>query len=340
MKTKLFDYDLPPELIAQEPVEPRHNSRLLYLNRRKAQLKHLKFTDLPNLLNPYDLLVFNDTKVLPARLLGTKAGSGGKVEILLLRDLGDCTWETLVNPGRRVQKGCKIIFYNELEAEVVERKAEGIRTLHFKPEAKFWKVVHHYGNMPLPPYIKTPLQDPNRYQTTYACKLGSAAAPTAGLHFSPEIFKALKAKGIATTFLTLHIGLATFRPVLAENLEEHSMPYEYFVVPPEAAQTIAAAKQSGKRIVAVGTTSVRTLETAFDNQGNLIQAEGWSNLFIYPGYKFKMTDVLLTNFHLPRSTLIMLASAFAGREVLLNAYQEAIKERYRFYSFGDAMLIE
>lgn len=340
MKLNDFDYYLPPELIAQEPAPQRHLSRLLALERKTGKIIHKKFSDLLEFLTLTDLLVMNKTRVLPARLFGKKAGSGGKVEILLLRKLEDDLWEALANPGRRIKEGHRIIFEEDsFEAEVVDRTRAGTRILKFYSDKDFWQNLERLGNVPLPPYIHKPVSDSERYQTVYSEDLGSVAAPTAGLHFTHELLKAIKAKGVHTAFITLDIGIGTFRPVKTENIEDHEMEEEYFKISRTSADEINKAKKSGKRIIAVGTTSARTLESAAGDEGLLSEREGWTKLFVYPSYKFKIVDAIITNFHLPKSTLLMLVSAFAGRELILKAYEEAIRERYRFYSFGDAMFI-
>jgi len=341
-----FDFPLPERLIAQSPLPERTASRLLALDRRTGATEHLRFTDLHRLLHPGDLLVLNDTKVLPARLIGWKAETGAKAELLLLRDLGGGRWETLARPAKRLKAGTRLCFGGSreeplLEATVEREEEEGRRIVVFRWEGVFLEVLETLGTMPLPPYIKETLEDQGRYQTVYARHPGSAAAPTAGLHFTPEYLERIRAGGVRTAFVTLHVGLGTFRPVTAERVEDHRMHAEYYRVGPEAAAALNDARARDGRIVAVGTTSARTLETlaARFADGTIEPCEGWSDLFIYPGYSFRLVDALLTNFHLPRSTLIMLVSALAGREAVLNAYREAIERRYRFFSFGDAMFI-
>ncbi|SMB98855.1 S-adenosylmethionine--tRNA ribosyltransferase-isomerase [Thermanaeromonas toyohensis ToBE] len=340
MRVEDFDYYLPPELIAQHPVEPRDASRLLVLHRKAGMLEHRRFYELPLYLKPGDILVLNDTRVIPARLLGKKAETGGQVELLLLRPLRRDCWEALVRPGRRIPPGTELLFgQGELRAKVLERTPQGGRLVEFKYEGEWEEILGRLGEVPLPPYIKEKLPDPERYQTVYASRPGSVAAPTAGLHFTPRLLKELKEKGVKIVYILLHVGLGTFRPVKEEVVEKHRMHAEYFCVDPEAARTINEARRQGGRVIAVGTTVVRTLETAATPEGEIKPREGLTELFIYPGYRFKAVDGLITNFHLPRSTLLMLVCAFAGRERVLEAYQVAIKERYRFYSFGDAMLI-
>lgn len=340
MRVEDFDYYLPPELIAQHPVEPRDTSRLLVLHRESERLEHRRFYDLPLYLRPGDILVLNDTRVIPARLLGKKAGTGGQVEVLLLRPLWGNCWEVLVRPGRRIPPGTEILFgKGELWAKVLDRTPQGGRLVEFQYEGEWEEILERLGEVPLPPYIKEKLSDPERYQTVYASRPGSVAAPTAGLHFTPQLLKELKEKGIKIVYILLHVGLGTFRPVREEMVENHRMHAEYFYVDEEAARTINEARRQGGRVIAVGTTVVRTLETVATPEGEIKPRDGFTELFIYPGYRFKAVDALITNFHLPRSTLLMLVCAFAGRERVLEAYQVAIKERYRFYSFGDAMLI-
>lgn len=340
MRVEDFDYHLPPELIAQRPVEPRDASRLLVLHRNSGRLEHRRFYELPLYLKPGDVLVLNDTRVIPARLWGKKAKTGGQVEVFLLKPLGGDCWEALVRPGRRVPPGTELIFGGgKLRAKVLKRTPQGGRLVEFEYEGKWEEVIERLGEVPLPPYIKEKLPDPERYQTVYASKPGSVAAPTAGLHFTPRLLKELEEKGIKIVYILLHVGLGTFRPVREEVVEKHKMHAEYFRVDEGAARTINEARRQGGRVIAVGTTVVRTLETVATPEGDIKPGEGLTELFIYPGYRFKAVEGLITNFHLPRSTLLMLVCAFAGREKILEAYQVAIKERYRFYSFGDAMLI-
>ncbi|MCI8537627.1 MAG: tRNA preQ1(34) S-adenosylmethionine ribosyltransferase-isomerase QueA [Oscillospiraceae bacterium] len=339
MKTHDFYFDLPPELIAQTPLERRDQSRLLKLDRQSGAIAHHRFYELPQFLRPGDCLVLNDSRVLPARLLGRRE-TGGACEVLLLIDQGEKTWECLVRPGRKLKPGAKVIFGNgELTGEVTEEIEGGNRLVRFQYEGIFLEVLERLGKMPLPPYIKEELQDAERYQTVYSKVTGSAAAPTAGLHFTPELLEQVRAMGVKVCFVTLHVGLGTFRPVKAEDIQEHEMHAEYCMISRETAETINETKRNGGRVLCVGTTSCRTVESFAAEDGTMKESAGWTNIFIYPGYRFKVLDGLVTNFHLPESTLIMLVSALAGREHVLSAYQEAVGERYRFFSFGDAMLI-
>ena len=339
MKTSDFYFDLPPELIAQTPLERRDGSRLLTLDRATGETKHRHFYDLPALLRPGDCLVLNDSRVLPARLIGKRAG-GGACEVLLLIDRGDRVWECLVRPGRKLRPGAKITFGDgELSAEVVGEVEGGNRLVRVDYEGIFLEALERLGKMPLPPYIKAELADGERYQTVYSKVAGSAAAPTAGLHFTRPLLEQLQAMGVRVCYVTLHVGLGTFRPVKAENLDEHEMHSEYCVIPQETADAVNETKRAGGRVICVGTTSCRTVESWAEEDGTLKASAGWTNIFIYPGYRFKVLDGLITNFHLPESTLIMLVSALAGREQVLAAYGEAVGERYRFFSFGDAMFI-
>ena len=339
MKTSDFWYDLPEELIAQTPLEKRDSSRLLVLDRNSGAVGHKHFYDIIDYLQPGDCLVMNDSRVLPARLLGHRP-SGGAVEVLLLRDLGGKKWECLCKPGRKMQVGNQVIFGNgELTAEVTEVKDDGNRVVEFRYEGIFLEVLERLGKMPLPPYIKAELQDQERYQTVYSREVGSAAAPTAGLHFTNELLKKIREKGIKTAFVTLHVGLGTFRPVKAEEISEHHMHSELCTIGEETAKILNETKAAGGRIICVGTTSCRTLESLVNDDGSFEAKSKWTEIFIYPGYQFKAMQGLITNFHLPESTLVMLVSAFAGRENVLSAYAEAVKERYRFFSFGDAMFI-
>lgn len=339
MKTSDFYFDLPEELIAQTPLERRDASRLLCLDRWSGAREHRIFSELPELLHPGDCLVMNDSRVLPARLMGMRE-TGGVVEVLLLRDLGGGRWECLTRPGRKTRPGTRLIFGNgELEAEVREVAEGGNRIVEFKYEGIFLEVLERLGKMPLPPYIKVELEDGERYQTVYSKEPGSAAAPTAGLHFTKELLARIADRGVRECFVTLHVGLGTFRPVKAEDIEEHEMHSEFCIMPEETARIITETKRSGGRVVCVGTTSCRTVESFANEDGTMDAKSGWTNIFIYPGYRFKCMDALVTNFHLPESTLIMLVSAFAGRENVLAAYEEAVRERYRFFSFGDAMFI-
>lgn len=339
MKTSDFYFDLPEELIAQTPLERRDASRLLCLDRWSGAREHRIFSELPELLHPGDCLVMNDSRVLPARLMGMRE-TGGVVEVLLLRDLGGGRWECLTRPGRKTRPGTRLIFGNgELEAEVLEVVEGGNRIVEFKYEGIFLEVLERLGKMPLPPYIKVELEDGERYQTVYSKEPGSAAAPTAGLHFTKELLARIADRGVRECFVTLHVGLGTFRPVKAEDIEEHEMHSEFCIMPDETARIITETKRSGGRVVCVGTTSCRTVESFANEDGTMDAKSGWTNIFIYPGYRFKCMDALVTNFHLPESTLIMLVSAFAGRENVLAAYNEAVREKYRFFSFGDAMFI-
>ena len=339
MKTHDFYYDLPEELIAQTPLEKRDTSRLLCLNRETGQWEHKHFYDIIDYLNPGDCLVMNDSRVLPARLLGHRP-TGGAVEVLLLRDLGDRCWECLCKPGRKMQVGSEVIFGNgELTATVKAVQEDGNRVVEFHYTGIFLEVLERLGKMPLPPYIKAELEDQERYQTVYSREVGSAAAPTAGLHFTQELLDAIRAKGVQTAFVTLHVGLGTFRPVKAENVLEHHMHSELCMMNEDTAAILNKTRAAGGRIVCVGTTSCRTLESLVNEDGTFAAKSRWTDIFIYPGYRFKAMDALITNFHLPESTLVMLVSAFAGRETVLAAYAEAVKERYRFFSFGDAMYI-
>ena len=339
MKTSDFYFDLPEELIAQTPLERRDASRLLCLDRWSGAREHRIFSELPELLHPGDCLVMNDSRVLPARLMGMRE-TGGVVEVLLLRDLGGGRWECLTRPGRKTRPGTRLIFGNgELEAEVLEVAEGGNRIVEFKYEGIFLEVLERLGKMPLPPYIKVELEDGERYQTVYSKEPGSAAAPTAGLHFTKELLARIADRGVRECFVTLHVGLGTFRPVKAEDIEEHEMHSEFCIMPEETARIITETKRSGGRVVCVGTTSCRTVESFANEDGTMDAKSGWTNIFIYPGYRFKCMDALVTNFHLPESTLIMLVSAFAGRENVLAAYNEAVREEYRFFSFGDAMFI-
>ncbi len=339
MKTHDFWYELPEELIAQTPLQQRDRSRLLVLDKLTGDLKHRHFYDVIEYLQPGDCLVMNDSRVLPARLLGHRP-TGGAVELLLLRDLGDKKWECLAKPGRKLQEGQQVIFGNgELTATVTAVQEDGNRIVTFHYEGIFLEVLERLGKMPLPPYIKEELQDQERYQTVYSKAVGSAAAPTAGLHFTNELLDKLRSKGIETAFITLHVGLGTFRPVKAESIDEHHMHSELCMISEETAEILNRTKAGGGRIICVGTTSCRTLESLVNDDGTFSAKSRWTDIFIYPGYKFKAMEGLITNFHLPESTLVMLVSAFAGRENILRAYQNAVEERYRFFSFGDAMLI-
>ena len=339
MKTSDFWYDLPEELIAQTPLQQRDSSRLLVLDRVSGQVAHRHFYDILDYLNPGDCLVLNDSRVLPARLLGHRP-TGGAVEVLLLRDLGDKKWECLCKPGRKMQLGNEVIFGDgELTATVVEVQETGNRVVEFHYEGIFLEVLERLGKMPLPPYIKAELQDQERYQTVYSREVGSAAAPTAGLHWTPELLEKAREKGVKTAFVTLHVGLGTFRPVQVEDVLNHHMHAELCMISDETAEILNKTKAEGGRIICVGTTSCRTLESLVNDDGSFEAKSKWTEIFIYPGYTFKAMQGLITNFHLPESTLVMLVSAFAGRDHVLAAYEEAVKEKYRFFSFGDAMFI-
>ena len=340
MKKSDFYFDLPEELIAQTPLEQRDHSRLLHLDKTTGEIEHMHFYQLPDLLREGDCLVLNNSRVLPARLIGSRL-TGGSVELVLLRDLGEGRWECLSRPGRKTRPGTEILFGNgDLKATVESVAEGGNRIVRFDYEGIFLEVLERLGKMPLPPYIKEELQDNERYQTVYSREIGSAAAPTAGLHFTKELMEKIAAKGVKLCYVTLHVGLGTFRPVKAEEIEDHEMHSEFCIIPEETARIVSETKKKGGRVIAVGTTSCRTLESFAREDGSLPAASGWTNIFIYPGYTFKCVDALVTNFHLPESTLIMLVSALAGREHVLHAYEEAVKERYRFFSFGDAMFIE
>ena len=339
MKKSDFSFDLPEELIAQTPMEQRDASRLLCLDKQTGAVEHRHFYDLPDLLREGDCLVLNNSRVLPARLIGIRP-TGGAVELVLLRDLGGNRWECLSRPGRKTKPGQRILFgEGELQAVVEGTVSGGNRIVRFEYEGIFLEVLERLGRMPLPPYIRQELKDPERYQTVYSKELGSAAAPTAGLHFTNELLETVRNQGVLTEFVTLHVGLGTFRPVKEEEIEDHEMHSEYCIIPPETAEAVNRTRKNGGRIIAVGTTSCRTLESFAKEDGTLEASSGWTNIFIYPGYRFKCIDALITNFHLPESTLIMLVSALAGRENILNAYCIAVSEKYRFFSFGDAMMI-
>ena len=340
MKTSDFYYDLPEELIAQTPLEQRDTSRLMTLERDTGKIEHHHFYDLLDYLKEGDCLILNNSRVLPARLLGQRLPGGGACEVLLLIDRGDKTWECLVRPGRKMRTGAKLSFGNgELTAEIVGELEDGNRLVRFDYEGIFLEVLEQLGKMPLPPYIKAELQDRERYQTVYSKVVGSAAAPTAGLHFTPELLGKIAEKGVGIGYVTLHVGLGTFRPVKEDEITDHEMHSEYCVIPQETADLINQTKANGGRVICVGTTSCRTLESWANEDGTMEAKGGWTNIYIYPGYKFKVMDGLVTNFHLPESTLIMLVSAFAGRENVLEAYREAVREQYRFFSFGDAMFL-
>lgn len=341
LKTSDFYYDLPEKLIAQVPLENRTHSRLMVLDKENGNIEHKHFYDIVDYLNAGDCIVINDTKVLPARLYGVKKDTKAVIELLLLKRVEDKKWETLVKPGKKAKLDTEIVFKEGLlEGKIVDVLDTGNRIIEFKYEGIFEEILDQLGEMPLPPYIHEKLEDKNRYQTVYASHPGSAAAPTAGLHFTNEVIKALEDKGVNIAKLTLHVGLGTFRPVKAEYITEHKMHSEYYEITDEAAQKINYAKDNGKKVISVGTTSTRTLETISDDNGHVKASSGWTDIFIYPGYKFKLVDGLITNFHLPESTLIMLVSTLAGKENTMNAYKEAVKEKYRFFSFGDAMFIK
>ncbi|MGM7682397.1 tRNA preQ1(34) S-adenosylmethionine ribosyltransferase-isomerase QueA [Cytobacillus sp. Hm23] len=342
MKVDLFDFDLPEQLIAQTPLENREASRLMVLDKQTGEINNQQFENIVSFLNEGDCLVLNDTKVLPARLFGEKEDTGAKIEVLLLKQQNNDEWETLVKPAKRVKEGTIILFGDgRLKAECTHTSEQGGRTLKFTYEGIFVEVLDALGEMPLPPYIKEQLEDRERYQTVFAREIGSAAAPTAGLHFTEQILTKLRNKGVHIAFITLHVGLGTFRPVSVESIEEHDMHAEYYQMTEGTAKLLNDVRKSGGKIVAVGTTSTRTLETiARDHLGKFTSCSGWTNIFIFPGYQFKAIDAMLTNFHLPKSTLIMLVSALAGRENILRAYNLAVKKNYRFFSFGDAMLIK
>ena len=340
MKKEDFYFELPEELIAQDPLEDRSSSRLLVLDKHTGEVRHRIFRDVLDYLEEGDCLVINDTKVLPARLIGSRVGTDAKIEVLLLKRMENDTWETLVRPGKKAKVGTRISFGEGLLlGEVVDIVEEGNRLIRFEYQGIFEEILDRLGQMPLPPYITHQLKDKNRYQTVYATHTGSAAAPTAGLHFTPELLKKIEEKGVKIARVTLHVGLGTFRPVKVDNILEHHMHSEFYQIEKEAAEKINSTKEQGKRVICVGTTSCRTIESAADEHGRLRETSGFTDIFIYPGYQFKVLDSLITNFHLPESTLVMLVSALAGREHVLAAYQQAIEERYRFFSFGDAMLI-
>lgn len=341
MKTSDFYYDLPQELIAQTPLERRDTSRLMVLDPQTQKIEHRHFFDLIDYLEPGDCLVMNDSRVLPARLLGKRIPTGGAVEVLLLTDKGNKTWECLVKPGRKLHEGARISFGDGiLTAEVTEVLESGNRLVRFEYEGIFLELLEQLGKMPLPPYIKEELEDGERYQTVYSRVTGSAAAPTAGLHFTKELLERIAAKGVNLAYITLHVGLGTFRPVKVDDVTQHHMHSEFCMISAETAELLNKTRKAGKRIVCVGTTSCRTLESLADENGVFTERSAWTDIFIYPGYKFRAMDALVTNFHLPESTLIMLVSAFAGYDFIMRAYREAVQERYRFFSFGDAMFIQ
>ena len=340
-KTSDYFYELPEKLIAQTPVEPRDHSSMLVLDRETGKTQHKHFYDVLDYLKPGDCLILNDSRVLPARIFGTKKDTGAHVEFLLLKCVGNNKWETLVKPGRKAKVGAEFVFSpGVLEGKITDVLEDGNRIIDFSCEGNFYTILEELGKMPLPPYITAELKDQERYQTVYSHELGSAAAPTAGLHFTKELLKKIEEKGVKIGYVTLHVGLGTFRPVKAENITEHKMHSEHYHLPKETADLINETKKNGGRVIAVGTTSCRTLESvATFNDGKILESDGWTSIFIYPGYEFKVLDGLITNFHLPESTLIMLVSAFAGYEHVMAAYKEAVEKRYRFFSFGDAMLI-
>lgn len=340
MKTSDFYYELPQELIAQDPLKDRSSSRLMILDKRTGKIRHRTFKDIREYLTPGDCLVLNNTRVIPARLIGEREGSGGRAEVLLLRQMQDGIWETLVRPGKKCRLGTRLNFGGGLlRGQVLEVVEDGNRLIRFEYEGIFEEILDRLGEMPLPPYITHKLEDRERYQTVYAKYNGSAAAPTAGLHFTPQLLEQIKEDGVSVAQLTLHVGLGTFRPVKVEDVQEHHMHSEYYRIDEQTAALINRTKAEGGRIICVGTTSVRTLETAAQDDGTIRPGSGWTDIFIYPGYHFKAADALITNFHLPESTLLMLVSALAGKEHILAAYKEAVEEKYRFFSFGDAMLI-
>ena len=340
MKTSDFDFDLPQELIAQTPILNRDQSRLLVLDKKTGDIEHHIFKDIVNYLNPGDVLVINDTKVIPARLMGVKEDTGAVIELLLLKDLGNDTWECLSRPQKRLHIGTIVKFSDELRAEVIELLSDGVTRVKLLYSGILLEILDRLGEMPLPPYIHEKLSDKDRYNTVYAKNIGSAAAPTAGLHFTNELLSELKDKGVIITNVTLHVGLGTFRPVEVDDINNHHMHSEYYNMSKETADILNKSKENGNKIIAVGTTSTRTLESVINKYGKFVECSGNTDIFIYPGYEFKAIDSLITNFHLPKSTLVMLVSALAGRENILNAYHEAINEKYRFFSFGDAMLIK
>lgn len=341
LEVSMFDFDLPEELIAQTPLENRATSRLMVLNPRHHKMEHKHFSDIIDYLNPGDCLVLNDTRVLPARLIGLKKETGAQIELLLLKQIEGDTWECLVKPSKRVKAGTRIEFGDGALYAVCEKTMdEGRQLLTFHYSGVFYEVLEELGKMPLPPYIKESLPDQNRYQTVYAKHRGSAAAPTAGLHFTDQLLEKIKEKGVKIAFITLHVGLGTFRPVKVDRLEDHTMHAEFYQMSEETSEMINKTKESGGKVVAVGTTVIRTLETiAANNEGSMNASSGWTDIFIYPGFQYKAVDGIITNFHLPKSTLIMLVSAFAGKDFIMTAYKKAVDEQYRFFSFGDAMLI-
>ena len=341
MKTDDFDYELPEELIAQTPLEKRDNSRLMVLDKKTGEIKHEIFSNIINYLNPNDILVLNDTKVMPARIIGEKENTNAIIELLLLKNIENDDWECLAKPAKRIKIGTIISFgTGKLKAKCIGIGEEGIRIMKFEYNGIFYEILDELGTMPLPPYIKEKLKDKNRYQTVYAKNIGSSAAPTAGLHFTPELLNKIESKGITLCYVTLHVGLGTFRPVTVDDVKTHKMHSEFYTMTKDVAEVLNSAKKNNQRIISVGTTSTRTLETIMSKHGKFIETSGWTDIFIYPGYEFKAIDAQITNFHLPKSTLIMLVSAFATKEIILNAYNEAVKNKYRFFSFGDSMFIK
>ena len=341
MKTDDFDYELPEELIAQTPLEKRDNSRLMVLDKKTGEIKHEVFANIINYLNPNDILVLNDTKVMPARIIGEKENTNAIIELLLLKNIENDDWECLAKPAKRIKIGTIISFgTGKLKAKCIGIGEEGIRIMKFEYNGIFYEILDELGTMPLPPYIKEKLKDKNRYQTVYAKNIGSSAAPTAGLHFTPELLNKIESKGITLCYVTLHVGLGTFRPVTVDDVKTHKMHSEFYTMTKDVAEVLNSAKKNNQRIISVGTTSTRTLETIMSKHGKFIETSGWTDIFIYPGYEFKAIDAQITNFHLPKSTLIMLVSAFATKEIILNAYNEAVKNKYRFFSFGDSMFIK
>ena len=341
MKTDDFDFELPEELIAQHPIKQRDMSKMMVLNKESGEIEHKTFKDITNYLQKGDVLVLNDTKVLPARLFGVKENTDAHIEVLLLKNIEKDSWECLVKPAKRVKVGTKVSFGGSLlEATCTQIGEEGIRIFTFSYQGVFYEILDKLGTMPLPPYIRSKLEDKDRYQTVYAKVLGSAAAPTAGLHFTQELLKKIEEMGVEICYVTLHVGLGTFRPVNVEDVTKHTMHKEYYMMNKDVADKLNKAKKEGRRIIAVGTTSTRTLESIMQKYNTFKECSGWTDIFIYPGYTFKAIDALITNFHLPKSTLIMLVSAFASKDIILNAYKEAVKNKYRFFSFGDCMLIK
>ncbi len=338
MKLENFNYDLPTNLIAQEPAEPRDSCRLMLVDKKTGEWEHQSFRDILNEIRAGDVLVFNNTKVIPARLYGQRKGTGGKVEMILLSPKGNDNWEVLVKPGKKALPGTEIVFNEHMSCQIVDKTDFGGRIAHFKYNGEFDSILDQIGEMPIPPYIHKKLEDKNKYQTIYAKYKGSAAAPTAGLHFTEELLEEIKNRGAGVYFVTLHVGLGSFRPVAKENIEEHEMHKEWYDVPQITADAVNRAKTEGRRIIAVGTTSVRTLESA-GQTGTLVAGGGWTQLYIYPGYEWNIVDAIVTNFHLPESTLIMMMAAFAGTNHILSAYKEAVNQKYRFFSFGDAMFL-